>query len=31
VPLDGDAHFPWAGDWQAVVAPVLDFLRAGTA
>jgi pimeloyl-ACP methyl ester carboxylesterase/DNA-binding XRE family transcriptional regulator len=26
VPLDGDAHFPWAGDCQGVVTPILDFL-----
>jgi pimeloyl-ACP methyl ester carboxylesterase len=31
VPLDGDAHFPWVGDWQAVVTPILDFLRDGEA
>ena len=26
VPLEGDAHFPWAGDWQSVVEPMLNFL-----
>ena len=31
VPLDGDAHFPWVGDWQAVVTPILDFLLDGAA
>jgi pimeloyl-ACP methyl ester carboxylesterase/DNA-binding XRE family transcriptional regulator len=31
VPLDGDAHFPWAGDCPAVVTPILDFLRDGDA
>jgi len=26
VPLEGDAHFPWVGDWQSVVDPMLNFL-----
>ena len=26
VPLEGDAHFPWVGDWQSVVEPMLNFL-----
>jgi pimeloyl-ACP methyl ester carboxylesterase len=26
LPLDGEAHFPWVGDWQSVVTPILDFL-----
>ena len=26
VPLEGDAHFPWLGDWQSVVTPTLEFL-----
>ena len=25
-PLEGDAHFPWVGDWQSVVDPMLNFL-----
>jgi pimeloyl-ACP methyl ester carboxylesterase/transcriptional regulator with XRE-family HTH domain len=28
IPLDGDIHFPWLGDWKAVVAPTLEFLLA---
>jgi pimeloyl-ACP methyl ester carboxylesterase len=32
IPLEGDAHFPWSGDWRSVVTPILDFLLAsGTA
>jgi pimeloyl-ACP methyl ester carboxylesterase len=26
VPLEGDAHFPWVGDWQSVVDPMVNFL-----
>jgi pimeloyl-ACP methyl ester carboxylesterase len=26
LPLEGDVHFPWIGDWQSVVAPILAFL-----
>ena len=26
VPLEGDAHFPWVGDSQSVVEPMLNFL-----
>jgi pimeloyl-ACP methyl ester carboxylesterase len=26
IPLEGDAHFEWAGDTQSVVRPMLDFL-----
>jgi DNA-binding NarL/FixJ family response regulator len=25
-PLEGDAHLPWAGDWQSVAARALEFL-----
>jgi pimeloyl-ACP methyl ester carboxylesterase/transcriptional regulator with XRE-family HTH domain len=28
LPLEGDAHFPWVGDWQSVVTPILQFLLA---
>jgi pimeloyl-ACP methyl ester carboxylesterase len=26
IPLEGDIHFPWLGDWQSVITPVLEFL-----
>jgi pimeloyl-ACP methyl ester carboxylesterase/DNA-binding XRE family transcriptional regulator len=26
IPLQGNIHFPWQGDWRSVVAPVLEFL-----
>jgi pimeloyl-ACP methyl ester carboxylesterase len=26
VPLDGDAHFPWVGDWQSISRAIVDFL-----
>jgi hypothetical protein len=26
VPLQGNIHFPWQGDWRSVVTPVLEFL-----
>jgi pimeloyl-ACP methyl ester carboxylesterase/DNA-binding XRE family transcriptional regulator len=26
VPLEGDAHFPWIGDWQSMSRAFLDFL-----
>jgi pimeloyl-ACP methyl ester carboxylesterase/DNA-binding XRE family transcriptional regulator len=26
IPLEGDIHFPWLGDWQSVLTPVLEFL-----
>jgi pimeloyl-ACP methyl ester carboxylesterase/DNA-binding CsgD family transcriptional regulator len=26
VPLDGDQHIPWSGDWQSVASRVLEFL-----
>ena len=26
VPLEGDAHFEWVGDWQSVVTPLLEFI-----
>ncbi len=26
VSLDGDAHFPWVGDWRSVVSPIVEFL-----
>jgi pimeloyl-ACP methyl ester carboxylesterase/DNA-binding CsgD family transcriptional regulator len=26
LPLEGDAHLPWAGDWRSVAEPVLDIL-----
>jgi DNA-binding CsgD family transcriptional regulator len=26
VPLDGDAHFPWVGDWRSVAEPMVEFL-----
>jgi pimeloyl-ACP methyl ester carboxylesterase/transcriptional regulator with XRE-family HTH domain len=31
VPLEGDAHFPWVGDWQSVVEPMLHFLLGRTS
>ena len=29
IPLEGDIHFPWLGDWQSVLTPVLEFLLGG--
>jgi DNA-binding CsgD family transcriptional regulator len=26
LPLEGDAHLPWAGDWRSVAEPILDYL-----
>jgi pimeloyl-ACP methyl ester carboxylesterase/DNA-binding CsgD family transcriptional regulator len=26
VPLEGDSHLPWAGDWRSVAQPIVDFL-----
>jgi hypothetical protein len=26
IPLQGNIHFPWLGDWRSVVTPVLEFL-----
>ena len=31
VPLDGDAHFPWVGDIESVLAPTIEFLTADDA
>lgn len=26
IPLEGDIHFPWLGDWHSVISPILEFL-----
>jgi pimeloyl-ACP methyl ester carboxylesterase len=31
VPLQGDAHFPWVGDWRSVVDPMLNFFLGRTS
>ena len=28
VPLEGQAHFPWVGDWQSVAEVIREFLEA---
>ncbi len=30
VPLEGDSHFPWVGDWQSMAGAILDFLLDGS-